>query len=105
MFYEKKGLEVLTEQLAPKFPPIPHKTQLSLISLLHVFTLYDSMFYHPIYLVVYTSSARYRIKIAETGVISCLVQLIANPSTAPDVREHSLRILYNLSLEGKTQNI
>jgi hypothetical protein len=43
IFVEQKGLQVLAQQLETVFPPIPHKTFLAVISLTHVFTLYERM--------------------------------------------------------------
>jgi hypothetical protein len=45
-------------------------------------------------------AAIYRLQLAEVGVITSLVTLIAKPDTSPDIREHALRLLYNISLEG-----
>jgi hypothetical protein len=84
VFVDQKGLQVLAKQLEPVFPPFPHKTFLAVISLTHVFTLYEPT---------------YRLLLAEEGVTSTLVKLIATPTTPPDIREHALRVLYNISLE------
>lgn len=49
--------------------------------------------------------ATYRVQLAEEGVITTLVTLIATPATSPDIREHALRVLYNISLEGTITKI
>jgi hypothetical protein len=45
-------------------------------------------------------AATFRLQFAEHGIITSLVSMIATPSTSPDIREHALRVLYNISLEG-----